>query len=114
MSNKYMCNDCKTFFLEEDADFIKDDPSPAGVGLPQGYEYYMCCPSCHSSDYDYAGVCEICHEDIEPGERLCSDCKKDVEKTKKHFSMFKSEVEQMINRDDTSICNLIIFLVDNY
>ena len=46
------CRNCGQFFDEEDLTVMYEDPSPAGICLPAGYERYSFCPCCGSDDYE--------------------------------------------------------------
>ena len=76
-----ICLDCGRVFDDEEADVIRDDPSPAGVSLPSGYYEYLCCPDCGSDYYEEAVKCLLCGEYVKEDNAIgdfCKDCAADV------------------------------------
>ena len=77
----YICLDCGRIFDEDEADVIRDDPSPAGVSLPSGYYEYPCCPDCGSDYLGETEKCMLCGEYVGEDDMIggfCKDCAADV------------------------------------
>lgn len=46
------CHNCGSLFDKDEALIVKEDPSPAGVGLPAGEYVYVYCPHCGDDDFE--------------------------------------------------------------
>lgn len=96
----YICK-CGAVFSEEDAVKVYDDPSPVGVGLPEGAYSYDVCPCCESDDFGEAVECPCCGEyhDYDDG-ILCKECSEgiaeELEEIRIRNGLTKDDFEQAV------------------
>lgn len=80
---KYYCEDCGEIFEAEDCNKVCEDPSPSGVGLPEGCYEYDTCPYCQSDSLMEAEQCICCGEYYSKTnmDDLCESCSIDIYKS---------------------------------
>lgn len=49
---KCKCHNCGEVFDKDEALIVREDPSPAGVGLPAGEYAFAYCPHCGDDDFE--------------------------------------------------------------
>lgn len=81
---KLKCDICGALIDEKDAKVVKEDPSPAGVGLPGGYYEYLVCPLCEG-DLTEVEICHRCQAREAKGSGYCEECECDIAKQFKIF-----------------------------
>lgn len=104
---KFFCLNCEEFFEDTEAETIKEDPSPAGVSLPEGYYEYKVCPHCGSDYIDEAYLCPVCGEYHSPHDReeICNSCAEDIDKS---FEAMIDELSGKYGKDYKDLKEIIL------